>query len=65
VRLIFIKVVSRRSHAEDSLNEFLKELEEYELVSVGSSIKLCLVAEGKAYIYPRFGLTRRYTCNYK
>jgi len=63
--LIFIKAVSRGSHAEDSLNEFIKELEEYELVSVGSSIKLCLVAEGEDYIYPRFGLTRRYTCNYK
>jgi len=51
------KVVGSRSHAGDSLNEFLKELEKYELVSMGSSIKLCLVAEGKAHIYPRFGLT--------
>ena len=51
------KVVGSRSHAGDSLNEFLKELEKYELVSMGSSIKFCLVAEGKAHIYPRFGLT--------
>ena len=51
------KVVGSRSHAGDSLNEFLKELGKYELVSMGSSIKLCLVAEGKAHIYPRFGLT--------
>ena len=51
------KVVGSRSHAGDSLNEFLKEIEKYELVSMGSSIKLCLVAEGKAHIYPRFGLT--------
>ena len=51
------KVVGSRSHAGDSLNEFLKGLEKYELVSMGSSIKLCLVAEGKAHIYPRFGLT--------
>ena len=51
------KVVGSRSHAGDSLNEFLKELEKYKLVSMGSSIKLCLVAEGKAHIYPRFGLT--------
>ena len=36
------KVVGSRSHAGDSLNEFLKELEKYELVSMGSSIKLCL-----------------------
>ena len=51
------KVVGSRSHAGDSLNELLKEIEKYELVSMGSSIKLCLVAEGKAHIYPRFGLT--------
>ena len=51
------KVVSSRSHAGDSLNEFLKELEKYELVSMGSSIKLCLVAEGKAHLYPRLGPT--------
>jgi len=51
------KVIGSRSHAGDSLNEFLKELEKYALVSMGSSIKLCLVAEGKAHIYPRFGLT--------
>ncbi len=51
------KVVGSRSHAGDSLNEFLKELEKYELVSMGSSIKLCLVAEGRAHIYPRFGPT--------
>jgi 3'(2'), 5'-bisphosphate nucleotidase len=30
---------------------------EYELVSMGSSLKLCLVAEGKADIYPRLGPT--------
>jgi 3'(2'), 5'-bisphosphate nucleotidase len=51
------KVVGSRSHAGDSLNEFLKELEKYELVSMGSSIKLCLVAEGKAHLYPRLGPT--------
>ena len=28
-----------------------------ELVSVGSSLKLCLVAEGTADVYPRFGPT--------
>ena len=31
--------------------------EEKELVSIGSSLKICLVAEGEADIYPRLGLT--------
>jgi 3'(2'), 5'-bisphosphate nucleotidase len=30
---------------------------EVELVSIGSSLKICLVAEGEADIYPRFGPT--------
>ena len=51
------KVVGSRSHAGDSLNEFLDDLGEYEIVSMGSSIKLCLVAEGKAHLYPRLGPT--------
>ena len=51
------KVVGSRTHAGDSLNAFLENLGDYELISMGSSIKLCLVAEGKADIYPRLGLT--------
>ena len=51
------QVVGSRSHAGDSLNKFLQELGECQLISMGSSIKLCLVAEGKAHIYPRLGLT--------
>lgn len=51
------RVVGSRSHAGDSLKKFLRELGEYQLISMGSSIKLCLVAEGKAHLYPRLGLT--------
>ena len=50
-------MVGSRSHAGDSLNEFLNNLGEYEIVSIGSSIKFCLVAEGKAHLYPRLGPT--------
>lgn len=39
------------------MNTFLANLGSYELISMGSSIKLCLVAEGKADIYPRLGPT--------
>lgn len=51
------RVVSSRSHTADSLNQFLEQLGAHELLSMGSSLKFCLVAEGRADIYPRFGLT--------
>jgi len=50
-------VAGSRSHAGESLQKFLKKLPEYTMVSMGSSLKLCLVAEGKADIYPRLGPT--------
>jgi 3'(2'), 5'-bisphosphate nucleotidase len=51
------KVVGSRSHAGDSLKAYLEELGEHEMVSMGSSLKLCLVAEGAAHVYPRLGPT--------
>ena len=51
------KVVGSRSHAGDSLKAYLETLGEHEMVSMGSSLKLCLVAEGAAHIYPRLGPT--------
>lgn len=50
-------VCGSRSHAGESLKELLKQIGKYELISMGSSIKMCLVAEGTADIYPRFGPT--------
>jgi 3'(2'), 5'-bisphosphate nucleotidase len=52
-----LRVVGSRSHAGDSLLQFLQRLGEHQLVSMGSSLKLCLVAAGKADIYPRLGPT--------
>lgn len=37
--------------------ELLRKLDNYELFFYGSSIKICLIAEGKLDLYPRFGLT--------
>lgn len=51
------RVVGSRSHAGPGLGDFLAGLDTYELISMGSSIKLCLVAEGSAHIYPRLGPT--------
>jgi len=50
-------VVASRSHANPLLTEFFSQLDEYETLSMGSSLKLCLVAEGRADVYPRFGPT--------
>jgi 3'(2'), 5'-bisphosphate nucleotidase len=52
-----VMVVGSRSHRGDSLNSFLEKLGEHDMVGMGSSLKLCLVAEGAADIYPRLGLT--------
>lgn len=51
------RVVGSRSHASPEFNAFMAELPEAELVSMGSSLKLCLVAEGRADLYPRLGPT--------
>ena len=52
-----IVVVGSRSHANPKLEQHLQPLGNYELVSMGSSLKCCLVAEGKADFYPRLGPT--------
>lgn len=52
-----IRVVGSRSHGTVALGLYLSRLGEHDLVSIGSSLKLCLVAEGSADLYPRIGLT--------
>jgi 3'(2'), 5'-bisphosphate nucleotidase len=51
------KVVGSRSHGGEALEQFLAGLGPHELVSMGSSLKFCLVAEGSAHLYPRLGPT--------
>lgn len=50
-------VVGSRSHANPALAGHLEQMGAFELVSMGSSLKFCLVAEGKADFYPRLGPT--------
>ncbi len=56
-----ITVIGSRSHTSEEFSEFVKLLKEkygeVEFISSGSSLKLCLVAEGEADVYPRFGPT--------
>lgn len=54
-------VVASRSHLTPETEQFVKEARtshnKVEMVSKGSSIKMCLVAEGLADVYPRFAPT--------
>jgi 3'(2'), 5'-bisphosphate nucleotidase len=50
-------VVGSRSHRGDSLDAVLARLGPHEMRPMGSSLKLCLVAEGAADLYPRLGPT--------
>lgn len=51
-------IVGSRSHQTPVFAEYLRRLDgDYELISIGSSLKFCLVAEGKADLYPRLGPT--------
>lgn len=54
-----LKVVCSRSHGSSDLEEQLAErgIKVKEAIPAGSSIKFCLVAEGKADLYPRMGPT--------
>jgi 3'(2'), 5'-bisphosphate nucleotidase len=52
-----MRVVGSRSHGTDALESTLASLGPYELKPAGSSIKLCLVADGSADLYPRVGPT--------
>lgn len=49
-----LKIVLSRSHRDGRIDAFLQKAGPYESVDVGSSLKLCLVAEGQAHLYPRF-----------
>ena len=54
-------IVASRSHLNEETQAYIERMEaEHKLVktqSAGSSLKLCLIAEGKADVYPRFAPT--------
>ncbi len=52
-----LTVVASRSHMDAATEAYLANLKVKQLTSAGSSLKLCLVAAGKADLYPRFGRT--------
>jgi len=57
-----ITVIGSRSHSSQDFGDYVQELEQryaeqIEIITIGSALKPCYVAEGKADIYPRFGPT--------
>lgn len=52
-----LRVVGSKSHRGDSLDGLLAKIGPHVLKPIGSSLKLCLVAEGAADFYPRLGPT--------
>lgn len=54
-------VVGSRSHMSEETKDFFEEKKkehgDIEIISVGSSLKLCMVAEGRANAYPRYAPT--------
>jgi 3'(2'), 5'-bisphosphate nucleotidase len=52
-----LRVVGSRSHPAPELAAYLAGLPPHQITDMGSSLKICLVAEGAADIYPRLGPT--------
>jgi len=50
-------IASSRSYANPEVQAFITKLGDHELIIKGSSLKSCLVAEGRADLYPRLGPT--------
>lgn len=52
-----LKIVASRSHLNEDTQQFMDQFDQPEIVSMGSSLKLIAVAEGKADLYPRYAPT--------
>ncbi|MDX1656978.1 MAG: inositol monophosphatase family protein, partial [Candidatus Competibacteraceae bacterium] len=52
-----VRVVGSRTYRSRSLEDYLTRLGQHVYSGVGSALKSCLVAEGRADLYPRFGPT--------
>ena len=52
-----LTIVASRSHRTHDTDVYIRNFEAAEIVSVGSSLKFCMIASGEADLYPRFGTT--------
>jgi 3'(2'), 5'-bisphosphate nucleotidase len=51
-----LRVVTSRSHLNDATKNYVAQMDEPQFVPMGSSLKFMVLAEGKADVYPRYGL---------
>jgi len=51
-----LRVVTSRSHLNDATKAYVSNMNEPQFVPMGSSLKFLIIAEGKADVYPRYGL---------
>jgi 3'(2'), 5'-bisphosphate nucleotidase len=51
------RIVGSKSHQTEEFSEYIKRFDSPEITNMGSSLKICLVAEGVADLYPRLGPT--------
>ncbi len=47
------QIIASRSHMNPETTQFISQYPQHELLSMGSSLKFTLIAEGKAHVYPR------------
>lgn len=52
-----LRVAASRSHPSPQVTTYLARYQSVELHEIGSSLKFCLLAEGRYDIYPKFGAT--------
>jgi 3'(2'), 5'-bisphosphate nucleotidase len=52
-----IRIVASRSHLNEETQKFISQFQNHELLQAGSSVKLCMIADGSADIYPRLAPT--------
>lgn len=52
-----LRIVASRSHRTPQTDAFIARYPGAEIAPIGSSLKFCLIAEGQADLYPRFGRT--------
>jgi 3'(2'), 5'-bisphosphate nucleotidase len=55
-----LTITVSRSHIDEKTKKFLNKIDDCKVVKKGSSIKLCMIAEGHADIYIRFGNTNEW-----
>ena len=52
-----VQIAGSRSHPSIKMNAFTSQFEKYEIKPMGSSLKICSVADGSVHFYPRLGPT--------